>query len=329
MRLFFGLRRRIVEYFLKNKFLKNNLEKSEEECIINRNAVDSMKVLPLENFSSLHETSFFEELGWKINWPCMRFLMQFSFNLHTPLKVDPRAYIILHTKDAVSNSAPDCCFSVTRLTRWRLDISSYGSVDDYLKAMIRWHRCNYNKSKKHFFEYGCEISFIEQDWSEYAECVYRLYDKVAERYSHRLYTLSFFQEIAKRPDYKLVCAWFEGEMIGVFVLQEELTTLHSIGAGLDYQHSSASYAYTWMHYALFEHAIAAQKYQNIDVGFNSDEAKRAIGFQPVLSRIDIYSKGRVTRGVLKAFSSLFSASITPDAKLRLGWVGNRKHSRCK
>ncbi len=38
----------------------------------------------------------------------------------------------------------------------------------------------------------------------------------------------------------------------------------SVGAGLDYQHSFANFAYSWMHYALFEHAIAAQKYQNIE-----------------------------------------------------------------
>ncbi len=279
-----------------------------------------MRVSPLENFSSLHETSLIEQLGWNNNWLCKHFFMQFSFNLHTPLKIHPRAYLILHTKDADAHpSAPDCCYSITHLTRWRLDISSYRSIDDYLATSIRWHRCNYAKSKKNFLKYGCEISFIEEDWSEYAEHVYRLYDHVAERYHHRLYNLSFFQEIAKRPDYKLLCTWFEGKMIGVFVLQEEFPTLHSICAGLDYHHSSASYAYSWMHYALFDHAMASQKYQNVDVGFNSDEAKRAIGFKPIPSRIDIYSKGRITRGVLKVLSHFISATITPKAKLRLEW----------
>ena len=279
-----------------------------------------MKISPLENFSWLQETSFIEQLGWNIKWPCKHFFMQFSFNLHTPLKIHPRTYLALHTKDADSQpSASDCCYSITHLTRWRLDISSYRSIDDYLEASIRWHRCNYAKSKKNFLEYGCEISFIEEDWSEYAEDVYQLYDNVAQHYQHRLYDLPFFQEIAKRPDYKLVCAWFEGKMIGVFVLQEELPTLHSILGGLDYQHSSTSYAYSWMHYALFDHAIAAQKYRNIDVGFNSDEAKRIIGFKPVPSRIDIYSKGRMTRRVLKALSHYVSATITSDAKLKLAW----------
>lgn len=276
-----------------------------------------MRISPLENFSSLHETSLREEIGWKIKWPSKHFFLQFSFNLHTPLKFHPRAYMIFHTKDADSPKSPDCCFSITHLTRWRLDISSYQSINDYLDASIRWHRCNYAKSKKSFLDYGCEISFIEEDWSEYAERVYGLYDNVAQRYQHRLYNLSYFQEIAKRADYKLVCAWFEGKMIGVFVLQEELPTLHSICAGLDYQHSSASYAYSWMHYALFDRAIAAKKYQNIDVGFNSDEAKKTIGFKPVLSRIDIYSQGKVTRKVLKIFSRFFTATITPEAKLRL------------
>lgn len=279
-----------------------------------------MRAIPLENFSSLHQTSVIEQLGWNSHFPCRSFLMQFSLNLHTPLNILPQAYLILHTKDADSQpSRDDRCFSINDLTRWRLDISSYTSITDYLNNSIRWHRCNYTKSKKKFLEYGCEISFVEEDWSNYSEQVYGLYKKVAEYYQHALYDLSFFQAIAKRPDYKLVCAWFEGKMIGVFVLQEEFPTLHSICAGLDYQHSSASYAYSWMHYALFEQAISAQKFQNIDVGFNSDEAKRIIGFKPIRSRIDIYSKGRVTSSLLKLFSRFVTASITPEAKLKLQW----------
>lgn len=281
-----------------------------------------MRASPLENFSSLHETTLTEQLGWNINWPFKHFFMQYSFNLHTPLKIHPQANLILETKDIDSSpSTPDCCYSITQLTRWRLNISPYRSIDDYLDASIRWHRCNYAKSKKSFLKYGCEISFIKEDWSEYAEHVYRLYDNVAQRYQHKLYNLSFFQEIAIRPDYKLLCAWFEGKIIGVLVLQEELPTLHTLLSGLDYQHSSTSYAYSWMHYALFDHAIAAQKYQDIDVGFNSDQAKRTIGFNPIPSRIDIYSKGKMTRGVLKVFSHFISATITPEAKLKFGWRG--------
>jgi hypothetical protein len=278
-----------------------------------------MKAHPLENFSSLHETSLMEQLSWNIRFPCKHFFMQFSFNLHTPLQIHPQANLILHTKDANSppNNIHDRCFSIIDLTRWRLDISSYRSLDDYLTHSIRWHRCNYAKSKKNFLDYGCEITFMEKDWSDHTEVVYRLYENVAKRYQHVLYDLSFFQEIAKRPDYKLTCAWFKGKMIGVFVLQEEFPTLHSICAGLDYQHSSASYAYSWMHYALFDHAILLQKYQNIDVGFNSDEAKKAIGFKPIPARIDIYCKGNITRKILKIFSSLITATITPEAKLKL------------
>lgn len=277
-----------------------------------------MRVSPLENFSSLHETTLFEQLGWNIPLPLKHFFMQYSFNLHTPLTIHPQAYVTLEAKDAdVPSTFSHCCFSVTNMIRWRLAISSYKTIDDYLATAARWHRCNYAKSKKNFVEYGCEITFIDKDWSEHAETVYLLYENVAKKYQHTLYNLSFFQEIAKRPDYKLVCAWFEGKMIAVFVLQEELPTLHSILGGLDYQHSSPSYAYSWMHYALFEHVIASQKYQNIDVGFNSDEAKKAIGFTPIPSRIDIYSNGRVTRGILKMFSRMVDATITKDAKLKL------------
>ncbi len=276
-----------------------------------------MRAIPLQNFSSLHETSLGEQLGWKI--PCKHFNMQFSLNLHTPLTIHPKAFVILQTQDEDSPPIEDCCFSISNLKRWRLDISSYRTINDYLRAALRWHRCNYANSKKKFESYGCEISLIETDWPEHVEQVYHLYENVAKRYEHALYDLSFFQAIAKRPDYKLLCTWFEGQMIGVFVLQEELSTLHCVCSGLDYQHSSPSYAYSWMNYALFEQAIAAQKYQTVDVGFNSDEAKKIIGFQPIPSRIDIYAPGKVTRGILKAASRFFSASLTEDAKLKLKW----------
>lgn len=279
-----------------------------------------MKATPLENFSSFHETTIANELGWDIKWPNLPYSMQYNFNLHTTLRIHPKANLIFDTKD---NDAPssraDCCYCITGLTRWRLNISSYQSMDDFLSASIRWHRSNYAKSKKHFQDHSCEITFIENDWTEHAEHVYRLYDNVAERYQHKLYDLTFFHEIAKRPDYKLMCAWFEGKMFAVFILQEELPTLHSIITGLDYEHTSPSYAFSWMHYALIDHAIAAKKYQDIDVGFNSDQAKREIGYNPVSSRIDVYSKGKMTHTVLKILSRITCATIDSEAKLKFVW----------
>ncbi|MFC2049391.1 hypothetical protein ACFLR2_01805 [Chlamydiota bacterium] len=277
-----------------------------------------MKTIPLENFSFLQELSLAELVGWNIGGPG-RILLQYSFNLHTPLKIDPSAHFTIQAIDAdIPPSAPNCCFSMTELIRWRLDISSYRSFDSYLGAMKRWHRSNYKNAQKHFFSAGCETSFIEGDWSEHAERVNQLYTNVARRYQHRLYTLPFFQEIAKHPDYKLLCAWFQGEMIGVIVLEEEMTTLHSLLCGLDYHHSSTSYAYSWMHYVLFEHVIGLQKYHNVDVGFSSDAAKKTIGFSPILSRMDIYSKGQITRKALEFFSRYVSATVTSDGKVKFG-----------
>jgi predicted N-acyltransferase len=278
-----------------------------------------MKTYALENYSSLHELSLIESLGLNIGLPCKHFFVQFSFNLHTPLKILPQAYLTLHTHDAnAPASPPDYCYSFTDLKRWRLDISSYRSFDDYLDSLIRWHRCNYTKSKKKFLGYGCEIRFIEMDWSEHVEQVYQLYVNTSRRYQHWLYDLNFFQEIAKRLDYKLISAWFQGRMVGFFLLQEELPTLHSICCGLDYLHSSASYAYSWMHYALIEHAITAHKYQNVDVGLSADEAKKTIGFKPVLSRMDIYSKG-MTRRLLQVISHFIAATLNSEGTLKLKW----------
>lgn len=273
--------------------------------------------LPLENYSSLHEVSPLEFLGWRTFWPNKRMFLQLCCNLHTPLTLDPSAYLTFDVRDAdLPPRSPGCCYSISNFNRWRLDISSYHSIDDYLKKSIRWHRCNYAKSKRVFTNYGCHVTVIEEDWTEYVEEAYHLYAMVAQRHGDWLYDIDFFRASAKHPNYKLLCAWLGNEMIGMFVLQEELPTLHSICCGLDYHHSSASYAYSWMHYVLIEYAIEAQKYQTVDVGLTADDSKKTIGFDAVPSRMDIYSKGFLTRGMLRLISLFVTTSITPAAKVQ-------------
>lgn len=289
---------------------------------------------PLENYSSLHELSLLPLLGINTPWPRKHFFLQFNFNLHTPLHINPQAFLVFDTKDVSAASAQvspvvqdalagghrlTCCYRITNLQRWRLNIGAYRSMQDYLHGTIRWHRCNYAKSGKIFSQYGCEISCIEGDWTAHAERVYHLYANVAGRHGDWLYDLNFFKAAAKRPDYHLICAWYGGEMIGVFVLQEELPTLHSICCGFDYVHSSACYAYSWMHYALIEHAIAAQKYQNIDVGLTADESKKSIGFEAVPTSMDIYSTGALTSCLLRLCARFTTATITPAAKLQISF----------
>lgn len=283
------------------------------------------KSIPLENYSSLHELSLTGLLGWEIKRPQNHFLVEFNFNLHTPFTIHPEAYLTFHTRDALKpQAAPNCCFTITEFKRWRIEIGSFSSFEDYLSNLKRWHRCNYIKSEKIFKNHGAEWSFIEQDWSNYAEDVYRLYYNVARKHGEKLYDLNFFQTAARRSDYKLVCAWFEGKMIAVFVLQEELPTLHSICCGLDYNHSTESYAYSWLNYAMIERAIEAKKYQSIDIGLTADESKRMIGFEPISAQMDIYSKGKITRNVLHFASSLLTAKITPEGQLKFGLNYTRK-----
>lgn len=273
---------------------------------------------PLENYSSLHELSPLGFLGLNIPWSKMHFFVQFSFNLHTPLKFHPDAYLTFQTLDADQPSSPQCCYSITQFKRWRLNIASYSTFEEYLNSQIRWHRCNYEKSQKIFKNYGASVTF-ENDWTKHVDAVYRLYVNVAQKYSDKLYDLNFFKAAAQRPDYKLICAWFEGHLIGLFVLQEELPTLHSICCGFDYDHSSKCYAYSWLHYELIRWAIDSKKYQDVDIGLTADHSKEMIGFKPISARMDIYAKGPITRGLLHAASSLITAKITPESKLKLGF----------
>lgn len=295
-----------------------SLKENKIDIIVPERPAGWVSAIPLENYSSLHEISVLDMVGLNLPWPKRHLFVQLTCNLHTPLTIHPDAYLTFHAIDGnLPPAFPSRCYTISDFNRWRLEVSDYQTMEEFLSRSIRWHRCNYKKSAKMFAEYGCSISLIEGDWSLHAERVYQLYAHVAARHGDWLYDLSFFEKLAKRPDYSLLCAWYEGTMVGVFVLQEELPTLHSICCGMDYHHSTVSYAYSWMHYALIEHAISKKKYKNVDVGLTADVSKKTIGFEPIVSRMDIYTKGLITKGVLKLISSIVTATITPSSKINL------------
>jgi predicted N-acyltransferase len=279
-----------------------------------------MKSFPLENYSSLHEFSLPELMGLQLSWPKPIIRVQYSFNLHTPLIVHPQTDILVHASQAEAQPAlPNRNYSINGLNRWHLAISSYRSIEECITCMERWHRWNYKKSKQKFDAHGCTIKIIQNDWSEHAQTVNRLYLNVAQHYHHWIYDQHFFNEAAKRSDYSLLTAWRNKEMIGVFVLQEESSILHSTCCGLNYEHSTPSYAYSWMHYAFIDHAISQRKFNMVNVGMSADKAKREIGFTPVPSRLDIYAKGTLSRAFLNFLSRFTTATLNSDEELKLKW----------
>jgi len=178
---------------------------------------------------------------------------------------------------------------------------------------------NYEKSEKLFTGYGGSVEYIEGDWTEYVPQIYQLYANVAERHGEWLYDLNFFKDIAKRSDYKLLLAWFDQEIIGMTVLQEEPPTLHSICCGFDYLHSSKSYTYSRLNYAFIEEGIKLKKFKNIDAGMTADQSKQNIGYESVPVCLDIYCKNKVIRWILCGLSYVLEASITPSGKLKFSW----------
>lgn len=279
---------------------------------------------PLENYSSLHEVSLASFLGWNFKWINKHVFVGFDYNMNMPLNIHPRATLTFHTQKTNRDPvAPHYCYSIRNLKRWYLDIYPYDSHEGYLKSLNAGGRKNYLRSKKIFEKYGCTTSCIGCDWTTYVDDVYRLYSNVACRSGEKLYDLRFFQTIAKRDDYTLLCGWFEGKMIGVLVLQEECPTLHTIACGFDYEHSSNSYAYSWLHHELIHFAIESKKFQNVDVGIMADKSKKEIGFTPVSVRMDIYTKSVLLRSFLNVASYFTSATITPDSKIKISLGRNR------
>jgi hypothetical protein len=68
---------------------------------------------------------------------------------------------------------------------------------------------------------------------------------------------------------------------------------------------------------LIQYAIESKKYQNLDIGLTADQSKKIIGFEPIPSCMDVYTKGVMTHSLLRAASLLLTATITSESKFKI------------
>lgn len=274
---------------------------------------------PLESFSSFHEGALCNFFGLKI----YRFSCEISFNNETALtlKSTPTLTIHSHPSDCPT-MVPRVDLLIDHLTQWELDLTLFKSFSDYLAHLNYKHRYNYSRTEKSFSDYGCQVSLIEGDWSAYAEGAYALYHNIASKYMP-IYDLEFFRAIAKLPNYKLICAWFEKKLIGIIVVAEETFTTHSMLCGLDYMHSKKSFAYSKLHYEFIRQAIDTGRFKVADVGVTADHAKKTLGFAPKPAVVEIYAPGIFLSNILRLANLFLKFSINSQnavcVSLRWPW----------
>lgn len=270
---------------------------------------------PLEGFSSLHEISFLY---------FFRFKVLYSFNLLTPPPSSSEALLIFHVRDA-DKPKVDADFSITGCTRWEVDVSRFNFFSDFLETMNSKHYHKCLKTEKIFIESGATITRIEGDWSDLVDAAYPLYEKVAKKHGTQMYDKSFFYAVSKLSNYKLICAWYQGTMIGMNILIEEAQILHSMCGGLDYVHSTPLQVYSQLNYEYIRWTIELKKFTIANVGMTADQAKHNLGYAAVSTCLDIKSSRPIVRGILRFLSTFITASITSEAKLKLrfGFFGNK------
>lgn len=278
----------------------------------------TFKATPLEKFSSLHKISVLNLLGLKSNCSSPSFSWVLNSNLYLPIIQNDQAQMTFHFRDSKLNPvAEQCDFSITNLTRWRLDLSHYDTFMHFLQKMNRKHYARYNETKEIFHRYGAKISLIEDDWSQYAETAYKLYMKVAEKHGSQLYDLNFFKAISTNRVYKLMCALHDQKLIGALIIVDEEPVLHSMVCGLDYDHSTRCHAYAQMHYEFIRYGIDLKKYKLADVGITANDAKSNLDFQPISVCLDVYAHNRLVRAFLRFISMFVSATINSKARLEM------------
>ncbi len=277
---------------------------------------------PFEGYSSLHEVSLFGPLK------LFRFLITINFNVTRSPPFNPQSLLTFdaHEGDQASERPPD--FSFTNMIRWRLDLTNIQTFEDYVQKLNCKQHKNFRHTLYKFESYKAKISIIESDWSDYADAVYTLYANVASKHPPEIYDRNFFRQIAKMKAYKLIYATYDDKMIGAVVICEEAWVIHSICCGLDYEHTTPCYAYSWMDYAFIRYAIESKKFKYADLGFTADDAKRALNFMPISYRMDVYANHRLIRWLLHLGSRLFTATINSQSKVKFHFKltkGSFKH----
>lgn len=249
---------------------------------------------PLKGYSSEFEITLLEFFGKKI-----RISAIFDFNIQTPTYKESSALLVFRARDSNEPSTSPTAFSFSHQSRWRIDLSKIKTFEDYLKTLNPSQLRNYKKTLKRFHEHHCTFMLIDRDWSEYAEKAYQLYANVAKRHPPAIYDLKFFKQIAKRSEYKFLLAQHEENIIAAAVILEEGDCLHAVTCGLDYQHSTKCYAYSYITYMFLHYAIESGKYTLADAGLTADDAKRILGFKKVDYTLDIISNVRPIKWLLK------------------------------
>lgn len=272
---------------------------------------------PLENYSSLHAFPILSLLGIRSKKsPCIK--IAFNFNIQTPLQPQDTAQLTFNFRDVeTSNNQERADFCIKNLTRWRLNLSQYDSFTDFLQKIKRKNYSSYRRTLKTFDHYGTTLSLIEGDWSDYADIAFQLYQNVAQRHGAQLYDLNFFRQIATLENYKLLCAWYNGSLIGVLVLIDEAPVFHSMVCGFDYHHSKNSYSYSRLHYEFIRLAFEERKYSLADIGLTADSAKSLMDFQPVMTCVDVSVKNRLIKRALRVLSRFVTSTINDQSKLEV------------
>jgi predicted N-acyltransferase len=267
---------------------------------------------PLEGFSSLHEGMLWNFLGLKIG----RFSSVISFNVETDLPREAISTLIFHSHPLDHPiRVPRVDFCIDELTQWALDLTPFKSFTDYLNQLNYKQRYNYARTEKCFTNCGCSMTIIEGDWSDYAERAYELYSNVAAKYM-QIYDLGFFRAIAKSPTHKLLCARHGQKLIGTLVMAEEVSTIHSMGCGLDYVHSKKSFTYSKLHYEFIRHAVAAGKFKVADAGITADQAKKILGLSPKPAVIEISADSALLRTLLRLAHLFLKISLNTRNEVR-------------
>lgn len=189
--------------------------------------------------------------------------------------------------------------------------TNYSTFNDYLQNLKKKKRWDVKNKQKILKEYGAKISILDcNEVKDYAQ-LYKLYNNTSSKDSAVPHLINYSEErfnnwINMNDCYKWVIITYGNSIIAFALIVEENDTLIFKHVGMDYEHSTACFAYFNLYYASIEYAIT-HNMKKMYCGPTTYETKKSIGCQLIDTNSFISIKNKIFGGfVIKVLTKVFN-----------------------
>lgn len=175
--------------------------------------------------------------------------------------------------------------------------TDFHTFEEYLQSLKKKKRWDVRNKQKVLNEYGAEIKILNCGEVEEYSQIYNLYTKTSLRNEDFPNIINYSEDSFNRwsdmnSSYKWITIHYNEEIIAFALIVEENDALIFKHVGMDYEHSTACFAYFNLYYVAISHAIK-NGMKKMYCGPTTYEVKKSIGCELIDSNSFISIKNKL------------------------------------